>query len=636
MNINWKQTIFSDSSANFISNPMPKLNEKITFSIRMYKMLSIDSVFLSVCPKGEVFYCKMVKTKEDDFFSYYSVDFEMVSLKLIYKFFLIIDGKEYYYTSYGLFSEEMPDFFSFVLYVDSDLSNWTPESIFYQIFPDRFNRVGDTKLDDKKFFFKEEGQSYEFNRILSKWDEPIEKRIRESKKIQYYGGNFLGIKEKIPYLKEIGITALYLNPVFLARTNHRYDIEDHNKVDPILGTEEELIELIEELHKNNIKIIFDGVFNHTGLHHPWFDILSEHNKKGVYPDRNSNYKDYYYFYENSDEYESWMDCIVLPNLRLENKELRNVLINNKDSTIKKWLSPPYNIDGWRIDTASILGKFPINPVDSEISYELHTSIKEVNKDAYLVGETFYDPKQLVDREKYEATMNYRGFMSPLKKWLCGKINFMSIPKGHENHKIKFSVKKMVRQLKKTRASLPFQNQIRMYNLLNSHDTERFYTEVEKNFNKYKIALIILFTYIGIPAFFYGDEVGMEGNGDPDCRRPMIWDENNQNKEILNLYKDLIKFRKDNKCLSYGSIIDLYSKQNIFCFARFLENQIIITICNGGENRKEAFISTAPLGIKSGKITGFFSKDEKQINNFMLYSVLESHSAEIYTFTNNLE
>lgn len=626
MKIDWKKGIFSDGSPNFVSNIDPKIGDIVKFSIRIPRIKKPDNVFMVVWPKGEVFYLIMKLEKSNQYFDFYSVEYKIETYKLFYRFYLIIDGKEYYYTPYGLYDYEPGDYFSFILYADADYSKWPPESIFYQIFPDRFYRSGDTKLDDRKIILKFKDKEIEIKRVLSNWDEPVCRNIREKRIMQFYGGNFKGIQEKIPYLKELGITAIYLTPIFLARTNHRYDIEDYTKPDTLLGTEKDLEELIKELHNNGIKVIFDAVLNHTGLFHSWFDMLGEN--AGAFSSKESFYKDFYYFNDHPYEFESWMDSKILPQLNLKNKELKNRLLYDKESAIKKWLYPPFNIDGWRMDTASILGKFDLKQIDEEFSKDLHSSIKEASPDAYIMGETFYDPKQLIDREKYEATMNYRGFMSPIKKWLCGVINFMSVPGGNGEHKIKFTAKKMAKQLSIIRNSISYQNQIRMFNLLNSHDTKRFLTEVNCDFRRYKIAVTLLFTYIGTPSIYYGDEVGLEGEGDPDCRRPMIWDEKKQNKEINNLYKKLIGLRKGNKTLIYGSFIELSTRGNVFSFARFYEDDIIIVICNGNDKKKDIILSLFSIGIFEETFYGFYSNTNYKVNEGNIYITLDEYGCEI--------
>ena len=628
MKIKWKKTIFSDGSSNFLSNPTPTLYEDVKFSIRIHKDTKIEDIFLVVWPKGEVHYYEMYKDKEDEFFSWYSINLLMKDLVLNYRFFLMVDGKEYYYTPQGVFDFEPPDYFSFSIFVGADYSKWTPDTIFYQIFPDRFAKSGDVELDNRDYKIVLKEKTIEFKRVLCEWDEPIEKNLRDNKVVQFYGGNFRGIKEKITYLKELGVSAVYLTPIFLARSNHRYDVEDYEKPDTLLGDEKELVELIEELHQSGIKVIFDGVLNHTGLYHRWFDHLGEFGD-GAFSDSSSQYKDFYIFNEHPYNYESWFDCKILPQLNYQNVDLINKLLYEKNSAIKKWLRPPFNIDGWRMDTASILGKFPVTQMDDIFSKELHKSIKEENNDGYIMGETFYDPAHLIGREKYEATMNYRGFMTPIKKWLTGKTHFLTFPKGKEEHIIKSSSKKLSSQMSFIRNSIPFQNQIRMYNLLNSHDTPRFITEIGNDFDKLKIAVTLLFTYIGIPSIYYGDEVGLEGETDPDCRRPMIWDESKQNKQINTLYKSLINLRKDNNILTYGSFIEICNEDNVFCFARMLNGEHIIVICNGSNESFKKNIGFEALGIINKKIKGFYSGVTKEISNLECEFALAPFECEIY-------
>ena len=448
---------------------------------------------------------------------------------------------------------------------------------------------------------------------LYEWDEPVEKNGMDSEVMQYYGGNFSGITSKLDYLADLGVTAIYLTPIFKARTNHRYDTEDYMTPDPLLGTEEELSEMISEAHRRGIRIIFDGVFNHTGLFHKWFDHLGE-NGSGAFSNPDSPYKDYYIWHHYPYGYESWFDCKILPQLNLENNALRDELLHKEDSVIKKWLKPPFSIDGWRMDTAHILGKYPAQSIDDEFNRELHSAVKAVNPDAYLMGETWYDSTHFVGDGKYEAAMNYRGFMQPLKIWLTGKMSFLSDPRGHEQHNVNYTAAQALAQLFRIRTTLPFQNQIRMYNLLDSHDTERFWTLLDCDFAKLRIALTILFTYIGIPAFYYGDEIGMEGGHDPDCRRPMIWDESKQNHEINALYRSLIALRKNHQVMTFGSCLDLYADESILSFGRMLGNDYVITVCNGSAKQRIVNIPTAQLCGDGTRLTDFYTGTAYETKN----------------------
>ncbi len=599
MPIPYSNTIFTDASENFVSNPTPRLNEEVTFSIRMSDKIQPDEVYLICWPTGEVIYNLMRHSRTECGFAYYSVTLLMNHRIFDYRF-VILKGRNYtYYMPQGCFDTEPADFYSFRIVADSDYSQWTPQAIFYQIFPDRFARGRQTMPDGRAFTLKQPHKTETMTPHLSEWDEPVDLESWKNETIQYYGGNFSGITSKLDYLADLGITAIYLTPVFKARTNHRYDTEDYDEPDPLLGTKEELSEMISEAHRRGIRIIFDGVFNHTGLFHKWFDHLCE-TGSGAFSNPDSQYKDYYIWHHHPYGYESWFDCKILPQLNLENAAVRDELINKEDSVIKKWLKPPYSIDGWRMDTAHILGKYNADSFDDMFNRELHSAVKSVNPDAYLMGETWYDATHFVGDGKYEAAMNYRGFLQPLKMWLTGSMSFLSAPRGHEQHNVNYTAAQALAQLCRMRTSLPFQNQIRMYNLLDSHDTERFWTLLNCDFGKLRIALTILFTYIGIPAFYYGDEIGMEGSHDPDCRRPMIWDKSHQNGEIAALYRSLIALRKNHQVMTFGSCLDLYADDDILCFGRMLGNDYVITVCNSSDKQRSVNIPTAQLcgdGVK---------------------------------------
>lgn len=635
MSINWKKTIYSDSSQNFVSNATPKLGDTITISLRIYKKTKVEKIFLLAWPHGEMFNYRMKKNKinknkKNDFFKYYSVKFKIDVEIFRYKFMLIVNGVEYFYTPFGLHTGDVPENFSFVIESNTDFSSWSPQSVFYQIFPDRFFRSGETKLSDKKCIIKlKNNKTYTLKRKLFKWDENIlEDNPYEAHTMQFFGGTFQGIKEKIPYLQDLGVTSLYLTPIFESRSNHRYDIDDYSKVDQLLGNEDNLVDLIKSLHKNKMTIIFDGVLNHTSLYHKWFDHLREHKIKGAYRNGDSKYTNYYYKEDNSLGYSTWMGSIILPKLKLSNREVREELLHKKNSAIKKWLKKPFNIDGWRLDTANILGKFESKHFNEQFSEELHTAIKEENSDAYIVGENFFDPVDLIGKNKYEGAMNYRGFFSPIAKWLTNEIYYREIPRKHGHSKIKFKAKDASKQIHRLLASIPFQHQLRMYNLLNSHDTPRFLTVIKKDYNKLKIGVTMLFTMIGIPSIYYGDEIGIEGGGDPDCRRPMIWNKKKQNLKIKNMYKKLINLRKEKKSLQYGSFLILYNKNNILSYARFLDDEVIIVVCNGSNSKQKIDLPLIRLGIKSAQFIDFFKEEKVTINKYKLPLELENYESII--------
>ena len=225
MPIPYSNTIFTDASENFVSNPTPKLNEDVTFSIRMSDKVKPDEVYLICWPAGEVIYYLMSHSKTECGFAYYSVTLPMNHRIFDYRFVILKDKDYTYYTPQGCFDTEPADFYSFRIVADSDYSQWTPQAIFYQIFPDRFARGRETQLDGREFILKQPHRTDKMIPKLEEWDTPVN-TDRDNETIQYYGGNFSGITSKLDYLANLGITAIYLTPIFKARTNHRYDSED--------------------------------------------------------------------------------------------------------------------------------------------------------------------------------------------------------------------------------------------------------------------------------------------------------------------------------------------------------------------------------------------------------------------------
>jgi alpha-glucosidase len=606
--------IHHDESENYISNPNPRTNEDVIIKLRIPHALQINGVFLVSWPQGELFFHTMHCAGSDFYFDWYSITLPLNSTIFRYKFLLIIENMELYYTPSGLFENEVSEEYSFSLYCNADFSSWSPEAIFYQIFPDTFCRVGNTELDNEPFVFQNREQKFSLKRILSDWNDEIIPINLETLTIQYFGGNSEGIRSRIQYLKELGINAIYLNPMYKSRTNHRYDIIDHSAVDQLFGNEEQLAEMIRDLHDNDIKIIFDAVLNHTGLFHNWFDLLGEYETRGAFSDKDSIFSDYYYFHEHPYEYACWLGARELPKLKLENPEVVEHLITGKDASIKKWLRGPFQIDGWRVDTANLLGKYPEVSFADSFNRLLHTSIKEENNDGYILGESFYDPKDLIASDKYEGIMNYRGFLKPVTKWLTGTLRFSPWEDERKEFSIKFDAQSLSNQLKSVRSMIPHQNQIRMFNLLNSHDTPRFLSEVENNTALYKLAVVLLYTYIGIPSIFYGDEIGLSGGDDPYNRKVMPWDSDSRNLELFVFFKKMISLRKENRVLQYGSFIELLTEGDLYVFCRKLHEQTVIVVLNRSADNQIINLDLRKAGLEQGTLHNYFTGEQLQYNN----------------------
>lgn len=403
--------------------------------------------------------------------------------------------------------------------------SWASKTIFYQIFPDRFYNGDPSNDPDKKTVWG---------------DKPTIEN--------FFGGDFSGIIAKIPYLKQLGIGGVYLNPIFDSPSNHKYNTSDYLRIAPEFGDLRTFRKLVEQLHQSGIRIIIDGVFNHTG---DTFWAFQDIMKRGT----KSRFTDWYYCREfpirqgMNPNYECWWNFGTLPKLNHQNPEVTRYLLK----VVAFWTS--MGIDGWRLDVP--------NEVTMDFWRLFRKIVKSINPEAYIVGEVWEDPFSWLTGDSCDAVMNYR--------WRDAVIRYFA--KGH------ISAEQFRFELINNRSNLPWEFIISAYNLLGSHDTPRFLTICDENIRRFLVALVFQFTYPGVPALYYGDEVGLTGDKDPDCRKTMCWDGENQNQIILRETRNLTKIRNQYQALQTGSYHDLHLGEGIFGFIRGGKTEQILACFN---------------------------------------------------------
>ena len=423
--------------------------------------------------------------------------------------------------------------------------DWVQDTIFYQIFPDRFNN-GNLSNSSKK---------------VCKWGD---KPVRDN----FFGGDLEGIIRKLPYLGELGINALYLNPIFKSPSNHKYNTTDYYKIDPIFGDENTLKRLVEELHQRKMRIILDGVFNHCGDTFWAFQDVIEKGPKSKYKDW-FIIKSYPIIKQPEPNYRCWMGVPSMPEFNSDNSEVREYLLK----VVKYWIKEA-DIDGWRLDTVEYM--------DPSFVKQIREAAKKIKKDAYVMGEVMGIATSWFKSKSLDAVMNYK-----LRDLI-----------------IDFFIKKVINAVEFNQQLYNFRQTYSdwinpfMFNLLDSHDVPRFLTLCGGNVKKTKLAAAFLMTYIGAPVIYYGDEVGMMGGEDPDCRRTMIWNKNQQNIDLLNFYKKIIKLRRENLALRRGNFKCLYQQGGLYCFSRQLNEEKIVVALNNSDKNEEINISLPE--IETGK------------------------------------
>lgn len=583
-----KDSILFDSQDEQFKTPFgaTPCGENITFNIFTQKNINCLNISL-IIKNGKELELKMLPEGEkkigDHDYIVWSLNFTTPSLaKTIFYHFKIVIGNDntvFYYGNNSLalggigdIYENFPIDYQITLYYKNNPTpNWFKESIAYQIFPDRFkNGNKDGKVNEPK------ANSF----LYGRWSD-IPMYIKNSKneiaRWDFFGGNLKGITEKINYLKGLNVGTLYLNPIFEATSNHRYDTNNYHNIDPVLGTYKDFKDMVKECKKRGIYTILDGVFNHTGKDSIYFKEASTTKSSPFYP--------WYRFQNYPYDYDCWWGIKDLPCVNELEPSFFKYIVEGENSVINHWMKT--GIKGWRLDVADELPSFFIE--------SLKYKCKNIDSESIIIGEVWEDVSNKVSygqRREYfngkqlDSAMNY-----PLRTYL---LNFYNGSIDSET---------LCKYMNSLRENYPKENYFASFNLLGSHDVKRIKTSVKdivKDFNlepQYlepattrvlKSLSLIQFTLPGVPVIYYGDEVGVEGGKDPDNRRTYPWGKEDQN--LLNWYKKISFLRSSSKVLKKGEIKFFSPHPDVFAYIRFFPNErdFIGVLTNRNPNKSKIF------------------------------------------------
>ena len=431
---------------------------------------------------------------------------------------------------------------------------WYRNAVFYQIFPDRFaNGNPHGEIDGKKpntFLYATIADRpmyiYDENHKIARWD--------------FYGGNLRGIIAKLPYLKRLGVTALYLNPIFEASSNHRYDTNDYLKIDPMLGTEEDFKMLVTMLHENDMHLILDGVFNHVGKNSRYFNAGHLYGEQtGAANDKNSSYYEWFNFKHYPDQYDCWWGVEDLPTVNKDNPSYQQFIYGERGSVLTKWND--LGIDGWRLDVADELPDDFLRAIRRNLDrYDDRILIGEVWEDASSKVSYGHRRRPYVSGDNLYGTMNY-----PLRQWV---INFLQ---GHGE------LVKVGEDLLTLVENYPRNFLLDCLNNLGTHDTERILTVLNQSVPMVKIAFALLFNLPGIPCVYYGDEAGVEGGKDPDNRRYFPWGrENTELQKMVHYWSDI---RQECEALKEGQTGVMVAGNEVLGLIRYTADSATLLLVN---------------------------------------------------------
>ncbi|HEY0483479.1 MAG TPA: maltodextrin glucosidase [Kofleriaceae bacterium] len=465
---------------------------------------------------------------------------------------------------------------------------WVADQIVYQIFPDRFCQ------GDPAIAVRTDEYVYGTGRmrvVREPWGAPIDPAVAAT---AFYGGDLIGIRDRLDYLAgELGVTTLYLNPIFTSGSNHKYDTEDYDHVDPHLGGNAALAELCAALHDRGMRVVLDAVVNHTGANHPWFDRFGRHGGRGAYHSAASPWRAWYVFGEH--DYASWKGHASLPVLNFAEPAVRAAIYGDRDAVLRRWLRPPYAIDGWRFDVVHMLGEGPGALHNAHHVQQMRRAVRGDNPEAYILGEHFGEATRWLQGEQEDGAMNYYGFAHPVRAWLAGQ------DLGGEPARL--STAELERWWTAARARVPYENQLAQLNLLDSHDTTRLLTAVGGDAARMQLAVTLLLTYPGVPSIYYGDEIGLEGGRDPDCRRCFDWDRAHWNTALHAHYRRLIAWRKARPELRRGAYQTLAVGEDALAFARYTERSVTVVAVNRGGDAAVLALAPADLPVEVARWHG---------------------------------
>lgn len=635
------QALFADGTEFYRCPSEPDPYDRVRLRLRCARE-NLDSVILVFNDER----IEMEKLYNDRLFDYYETFVQLGAEQVFYYFEIHCGQMVCYYNNVGL-CNSVEEYYNFTMTPGFHTPDWAKGAIFYQIYVDRFyNGDRSNDVENDEYIYIGEGTSK-----VTDWNKyPAAMGVRE-----FYGGDIAGVMQKLDYLQDLGVEVIYLNPVFVSPSNHKYDIQDYDYIDPHFGRivkdEGELLqkdehgnwkadpnypnkaasryicrvtdkenleasnrlfaEFVEEVHRRGMKVILDGVFNHCGSFNKWLDreCIYENAagyEKGAYVSEDSPYNTFFKFRERqwpyNPHYDGWWGHDTLPKLNYEESP---ALFDYIMHVGRKWVSPPYNVDGWRLDVAADLGQS--GEYNHYFWKEFRRNVKEANPNALILAEHYGDPTEWLKGDEWDTVMNYDAFMEPLTWFLTGvekhsdeyRQDQLGNPDSFFGSMRHFMTRFHTQSL-----------QVAM-NELSNHDHSRFLTRTNRKVGRtaylgpeaanegvdkaiMRLAVMIQMTWPGAPTIYYGDEAGLCGWTDPDNRRAYPWGREDQ--DLIDFHKEIIRVHKDYQAMKTGSILFLHGQYQFISYGRFDEQDKFVIAINSGDQPVTVDLPVWRLGL----------------------------------------
>jgi alpha-glucosidase len=561
-----------DGSELYVSDPAPSLDQTVTLFVRVPLDAGVSRVFVRSTPDSEPRFTKAVIDRSNEHEDWWRAKLEIRQPVNNYRF--LLDAGEAglrWLTAGGVVNRDVTDSSDFRLVTFDPPPSWVADSVFYQIFPDRFASSGERR--DRPSWARH-----------ARWSDPVISGGRAAMR-QLYGGDLHGLRARLDHIQNLGATGIYMNPFFPAESNHRYNASSFDEVDPLLGGDEALSMLVGELHARGMRIIGDLTLNHCGATHPWF-LLARSDPSSVEAS---------FFYKGrKTDFVYWFDVRSLPKFDHRSSQLRHRLYEGPDSVAAKWLSAPFGLDGWRIDVANMAGRLGEIDLNHALARATRRTMAEANPDSYLLAEHGHDASADLDGSGWHGTMAYAGFTRPAWSWLGDPgsrrdFDFLGVPLPLPS----LSGEVVARTIDDFRAAIPWRSWTHNLNLLGSHDTARWRT-VAGDADRALAGAGLLLTFPGVPSILYGDEVGLRGAGSESSRLPMPWDEAEWDLTTRGAYQRLIALRRSHVALRRGGFRWAHVSNDVLVYLReHADERLLVQVARAGH--EPVTLPSKPLG-----------------------------------------
>ena len=672
------RALYSDTTSNYLSPEEPEPGEKVTVRFRTAKN-NVDVVILVSGGRRHV----LKKAETERHFDYYETELELSGGKFSYHFEIWSGSLKVFFDARGVVTDSN-EYYDFVVFPGFSTPDWSKGAVMYQIYVDRFCD-GDPANNVLEGEYAYIGQPV--HRVEDWNTPPAQMDVRN-----FYGGDLQGVLDKMDYIKSLGVEVIYFNPLFVSPSNHKYDIQDYDHIDPHFGriiddggellpqdqrenrfatryirrvagranltaSDELFIKVVREAHRRGMKVILDGVFNHCGSFNKWMDrerIYENEDgyEKGAYVSPSSPYRNYFSFnnengWPYNGSYDGWWGHDTLPKLNYEGSDQ---LLESVLSIGAKWVSEPFCADGWRLDVAADLGHS--QDFNHYFWKRFRKAVKEANPDALILAEHYGDKKAWLQGDEWDSVMNYDAFMEPVTWFLTGMEkhsddfredllgNADSFWGAMRHHSATFSAPSMQSAM----------------NELSNHDHSRFLTRTNhmvgrtgtlgpeaasRNINKavFREAVVIQMTWVGAPTIYYGDEAGVCGFTDPDNRRTYPW--GHEDQEMIAFHRDLIALRHGHPVFRTGSIKMVDSDYNFIAYGRFDRSEQFLILINNNDHEIYRNLTVWEIGTtRSGMMKTVFRSDrngytltgeEYKLSGGLLDIAIPPESATILAF-----